>query len=76
MVSFITEQSMSPFTGDFPDINRMKKILTESDFNDFPRLNEAMLDVVDDMMKYDIPHLMKKLPQEQNSFKSEKTESD
>ena len=49
---------------------------TESDFNDFPRLNEAMLDVVDDMMKYDIPHLMKKLPQEQNSFKSEKTESD
>ena len=37
---------------------------------------QRVLDVVDDMMKYDIPQLMKKLPQEQNSFKSEKTESD
>ena len=51
--------------GDFPDISRMKKLLTESDFNEFPKLNESMLAIVDDMMKYDVPNLMKKLPHEQ-----------
>ena len=51
--------------GDFPDISRMKKLLTESDFNEFPKLNESMLAIVDNMMKYDVPNLMKKLPQEQ-----------
>jgi len=54
--------------GDFPEISRMKKLLTESDFNEFPRLNESMLDIVDDMMKFDIPDLMKKIPQEQENF--------
>ena len=51
-----------------PDVSRMKKLLTESDFNDFPRLNESMLEIVDDMMKYDIPQLMRKIPQEQVKF--------
>ena len=51
--------------GDFPEISRMKKLLTESDFNEFPKLNESMLAIVDDMMKYDVPNLMKKLPHEQ-----------
>ena len=46
----------------------MKKLLTESDFNEFPRLNESMLDIVDDMMKFDIPDLMKKIPQKQENF--------
>ena len=46
----------------------MKKLLTESDFNEFPRLNESMLDIVNDMMKFDIPDLMKKIPQEQENF--------
>ena len=57
--------------GDFPDIHRMKKLLTESDFSEFPRLNESMLEVVEDMMKFDVPRLMKKIPQEQENFNSE-----
>ena len=60
--------------GDFPDISRMKKLLTESDFNEFPKLNESMLAIVDDMMKYDVPNLMKKLPQEQR-YKEELAEN-
>ena len=60
--------------GDFPEVNRMKKLLTASDFGDFPSLNEAMLDIVDDMMKYDIPKLIKKLPQEQDQFKEENSQ--
>merc|ERR1712112_621233 len=59
--------------GDFPEISRMKKLLTESDFNEFPRLNESMLEIVDDMMKYDIPELMKKIPQEQENFSNSET---
>jgi len=51
--------------GDFPEITRMRKILETSDFNDFHRLNESMLGAVDDMMRYDITELMKKIPQEQ-----------
>ena len=52
----------------------MKKLLTASDFGDFPSLNEAKLDIVDDMMKYDIPKLIKKLPQEQDQFKEENSQ--
>ena len=52
----------------------MKKLLTESDFNEFPKLNESMLAIVDDMMKYDVPTLMKKLPQEQR-YKEELAEN-
>ena len=55
-------------------MNRIKKLLTASDFGDFPSLNEAMLDIVDDMMKYDIPKLIKKLPQEQDQFKEENSQ--
>ena len=62
------QKDFSVPAGDFPDINRMRKLLTESDFNEFPRLNESMLEVVEDMMKYDVPRLMKKIPHEQNSF--------
>ena len=62
------QKDFSVPAGDFPDVSRMKKLLTESDFNDFPRLNESMLEIVDDMMKYDIPQLMKKIPQEQVKF--------
>jgi len=43
----------------------MRKLLETSDFNDFHRLNESMLGAVDDMMRYDITKLMKKIPQEQ-----------
>ena len=62
------QKDFSVPAGDFPDVSRMKKLLTESDFNEFPRLNESMLEIVDDMMKYDIPQLMKKIPQEQVKF--------
>ena len=62
------QKDFSVPAGDFPDVSRMKKLLTESDFNDFPRLNESMLEIVDDMMKYDIPQLMRKIPQEQVKF--------
>ena len=58
--------------GDFPEINRMKKMLAESDFNEFPKLNESMLAIVDDMMRYDVPQLMKKLPHEQQYEEEEK----
>ena len=57
--------------GDFPEISRMKKLLSESDFNEFPQLNESMLAIVDDMMRYDVPQLMKKLPQEQRYKEAE-----
>ena len=59
---------MSSIPGDFPEVSRMKKLLAESDFSEFPRLNETMMDIVDDMMTYDIPQLMKKIPQERNQF--------
>lgn len=53
-------------TGDFPEIERMKKLLEGSDFNSFPRLNESLLGAVDEMMRSDITDLMKKIPQEQS----------
>jgi len=52
--------------GDFPEIERMKKLLEGSDFNSFPRLNESLLGAVDEMMRSDITDLMKKIPQEQS----------
>ena len=52
----------------------MKKLLSESDFNEFPKLNESMLAIVDDMMRYDVPQLMKKLPHEQKYEEKEKVD--
>lgn len=52
--------------GDFPDLQKMQKILVGCDFSSFPRLNTSMIASVDEMMRRDITGLMKKIPGEQN----------
>ena len=57
---------MQDFSGDFPDISRMKALLEGSDFGEFPRVPESLLQQADGMMRRDIPALMKRIPAEQS----------
>ena len=51
--------------GDFPNVRRMKEQLEEYDFTRFPKLNQSLIDVVDQMLAVDISKLMKMLPREE-----------
>jgi len=60
----IQKESNIP-AGDFPDCQRMKKILENTDFSEFNRTSTKLVEAVDDMLKNDITDLMRKIPQEQ-----------
>jgi len=62
---FIQKEYSIP-AGDFPDISRMKALLEGSDFGEFPRVPESLLQQADGMMRRDIPALMKRIPAEQS----------
>ena len=58
--------------GDFPQVKRMKEQLQEYDFTKFPRLDQRMIDQVDDMLAVDIARIMKLLPREEELAKDHK----
>ena len=60
----IHKQKQLP-VGDFPSVKHMKEQLEEYDFTRFPKLNQHLIDVVDEMLAADISKLMKMLPKEQ-----------
>jgi len=51
--------------GDFPDINKFREVLKVSDFTKFNKLNQKMIDHMDQVLGEDIPKLIKQFPQEQ-----------
>lgn len=50
--------------GDFPSIPKFRQWLDTYDIHKFPKLDNAMLDKLDEALSIDIPLLMKKLPGE------------
>ncbi|KAJ0101912.1 hypothetical protein Patl1_04115 [Pistacia atlantica] len=46
--------------GDFPNVEHFKEILSGYRFDKFKKLKPRMIRAVDDMLSYDIPHLLKK----------------
>jgi len=50
--------------GDFPDIESFKSKLGEMNFSKFPKLNQKLVDQLDEMLNRDIPQLMDSLPAE------------
>lgn len=51
--------------GDFPSVKRMQELLPEYDFTRFPKLNQALIDTVEQMLAVDISRIMKMLPKEE-----------
>jgi len=47
--------------GDFPDMNRMRDMLRHCDFKKFNKLNQKMIDSMDEVLSRDIPALMRQL---------------
>lgn len=50
--------------GDFPDLAKMKELLTVHDFSKFPKLDKKIIDSMDEVLSTDIPQLMRKFPQD------------
>ncbi|KJE89000.1 hypothetical protein CAOG_00562 [Capsaspora owczarzaki ATCC 30864] len=50
--------------GDFPDLNRMKELLSVHDFGKFPKLDKRIIESMDEVLANDIPALMRKFPQD------------
>lgn len=55
--------------GDFPKVRTMREKLEEYDFSRFPKLNQQLIDIVDEMLAVDISRIMKMLPKEEASTK-------
>ena len=55
--------------GDFPKVKTMRERLEEYDFTRFPKLNQQLIDAVDEMLAIDISRIMKMLPKEEASTK-------
>ena len=51
--------------GDFPDVSRMRDLLSSFDWNKLPKLNSKLMAALDEMLTIDVPQLMGLLPQEQ-----------
>ena len=51
--------------GDFPSVKRMQELLPEYDFTKFPKLNQSLVDTVEQMLAVDISRIMKMLPKEE-----------
>ncbi|KAL7606931.1 EH domain-containing protein 1 [Lactuca sativa] len=46
-------------TCDFPDVEQFRQVLGAYNFDKFEKLNPKMIEAADDMIRYDIPHLLK-----------------
>lgn len=46
-------------TGDFPDVEHFKEILSGYSIDSFERLKPKLIQSVEDMLGYDIPNLLK-----------------
>ena len=55
--------------GDFPSVKRMQEKLPDYDFTRFPKLNQALVDIVEQMLAVDISRVMKMLPKEESVSK-------
>lgn len=55
--------------GDFPSVKHMQELLPEYDFTRFPKLNQSLLDLCEQMLSVDIAHIMKMLPKEESVSK-------
>jgi EH domain-containing protein 1 len=53
--------------GDFPDINRFREMLKVSDFTQFAKLNEKLIERMDVVLSEDIPKLLKQFPEKRRS---------
>ena len=51
--------------GDFPDVSRMRDLLSSFDWNKLPKPNPKLMANLDEMLTIDVPQLMALLPQEQ-----------
>ncbi|XP_063241413.1 EH domain-containing protein 1-like [Bacillus rossius redtenbacheri] len=58
-------------SGDFPEIEKMKRQLLKYDFSKFKPVNTGMLEVVDEMLANDIARLMAMMPHEEAATSSE-----
>lgn len=47
--------------GDFPEMQRMKEMLAHCDFKKFAKLNQRLIDSMDEVLSRDIPRLMRQL---------------
>lgn len=62
LIFFFLEQVQKEFhlpPGDFPNVEHFKEILSGYSFDKFEKLKPKMIQVVDDMLGYDIPDLLK-----------------
>jgi len=48
--------------GDFPDLERFRENLKLYDFNKFAKLNQRMVDTLDEVLMVDLPKLMQQFP--------------
>lgn len=55
--------------GDFPSVKRMQEVLPDYDFTRFPKLNQSLIDTVEQMLAVDISRIMKMLPKEESVSK-------
>jgi len=54
-------------SGDFPDLNRMQKLLAMQDFKKFAKLDPQKIDGVNDMLSTDLPSLLELVPAEEQA---------
>ncbi|EGC37272.1 hypothetical protein DICPUDRAFT_30504 [Dictyostelium purpureum] len=48
--------------GDFPDLDRYRQQLNVQDFSKFPKVNQKMLDQIDEVLSNDFPKLLQRFP--------------
>lgn len=46
-------------SGDFPDVNRYREILTAFDLTTFPKLDKRQTKIMEDVLAVDIPSLVR-----------------
>jgi len=57
--------------GDFPDITKFREALkAQPDFTKFAKLNEKMIQQMDEVLANDIPKLMQQFPHERDAYKT------
>lgn len=56
-------------TGDFPDVNRYREILSGYDISAFPKLREKDVKALEDTLSVDIPTLVKQVQKPHSPWK-------
>lgn len=60
---FKVHQKFQLPVGDFPDIHRFREILKVTDFSQFAKLNQKLIESMDSVLAEDIPKLLKQFPE-------------